>query len=60
MFKATSDLHCRFMTKILIRTLFRKQARTQVKATGTYGTSMQKKKNDKSDVDIFFLKETNS
>ena len=49
------------MTKILIRTLFRKQARTQVKATGTYGTSMQKKKkNDKSDVDILFLKETNS
>lgn len=59
MFKATSDLHCRFMTKILIRTLFRKQARTQVKATGTYRTSMQKK-NDKSDIDIVFLKETNS
>ena len=59
MFKATSGLHCRFTTKILIRTLFRKQARTQVKATGTYGTSMQKK-NDKSDIDILFLKETNS
>lgn len=47
------------MTKILIRTLFRKQARTQVKATDTYGTSMQKK-NDKSDIDILFLNEANS